>query len=107
MHNPALVHWLHRITVPSLVLWGDRDGIVAPSYGEKLAAALGARPVLRVWEADNAFQLEVGDSTASSDLAESDLTELRDRVEALGGRLTIAPDPEGGTRLSATVPFGS
>jgi len=40
MHNPALVHWLHRTTVPSLVLWGDKDGIVAPSYGEKLAAAL-------------------------------------------------------------------
>jgi pimeloyl-ACP methyl ester carboxylesterase len=40
MHNPALVHWLHRITVPSLVQWGDKDGVVAPSYGEKLAAAL-------------------------------------------------------------------
>jgi len=40
MHNPALVHWLHRITVPSLVLWGDKDGIVTPSYGEKLAASL-------------------------------------------------------------------
>ena len=40
MHNPALLHWLHRITLPSLVLWGDKDGIVAPSYGEKLAASL-------------------------------------------------------------------
>jgi pimeloyl-ACP methyl ester carboxylesterase len=40
MHNLALLHWLHRITVPSLVLWGDKDGIVAPSYGEKLAASL-------------------------------------------------------------------
>lgn len=40
MHNPALVHWLHRITIPSLVLWGEEDGIVAPSYGERLAAAL-------------------------------------------------------------------
>src|SRR5262249_53354721 len=40
MHNPALAHWLHRVTVPGLVLWGDKDGIVAPSYGEKLAAAL-------------------------------------------------------------------
>jgi pimeloyl-ACP methyl ester carboxylesterase len=40
MHNPALLHWLHRTTVPSLVLWGDKDGIVAPSYGEKLAASL-------------------------------------------------------------------
>jgi pimeloyl-ACP methyl ester carboxylesterase len=40
MHNPALSHWLHRVTVPGLVIWGDKDGIVAPSYGEKLAAAL-------------------------------------------------------------------
>jgi len=39
-YHPALVNWLHRIAVPSLVLWGDKDGIVAPSYGEKLAAAL-------------------------------------------------------------------
>ena len=40
MHDPALVHWLHRITRPALVLWGEKDGIVAPSYGERLAAAL-------------------------------------------------------------------
>jgi len=40
MHDPALVHWLHRITRPTLVLWGEKDGIVAPSYGENLAAAL-------------------------------------------------------------------
>ena len=40
MHDPALVHWLHRISRPVLVLWGAEDGIVAPSYGEKLAAAL-------------------------------------------------------------------
>jgi pimeloyl-ACP methyl ester carboxylesterase len=40
MHDPALLHWLHRITSPTLVLWGDKDGIVAPSYGERLAAAL-------------------------------------------------------------------
>jgi pimeloyl-ACP methyl ester carboxylesterase len=38
MHDPVLVHWLHRITRPALVLWGDKDGIVAPSYGERLAA---------------------------------------------------------------------
>jgi pimeloyl-ACP methyl ester carboxylesterase len=40
MHDPALVHWLHRVTCPALVLWGDQDGIVAPAYGERLAAAL-------------------------------------------------------------------
>ncbi|HEX3952452.1 MAG TPA: alpha/beta hydrolase [Stellaceae bacterium] len=40
MHNPALVHWLHRVTVPALVLWGEQDGVVAPAYGERLAAAI-------------------------------------------------------------------
>ena len=40
MHDPALVHWLHRITRPVLVLWGDKDELVAPRYGERLAAAL-------------------------------------------------------------------
>lgn len=44
MHNPCLRHWLHRIKIPTLVLWGERDGITAPAYGEKLAKAIpGAR----------------------------------------------------------------
>jgi pimeloyl-ACP methyl ester carboxylesterase len=44
MHNPALTHWLHRVTAPTLVLWGDQDRVVAPAYGEKLAGAIpGAR----------------------------------------------------------------
>jgi pimeloyl-ACP methyl ester carboxylesterase len=34
MHNPRLKRWLHRIDVPTLLLWGERDGIVSPSYGE-------------------------------------------------------------------------
>jgi len=40
MHNPALLHWLHRIARPVLVIWGEQDGIVPPAYGERLAAAL-------------------------------------------------------------------
>jgi len=33
LHNPKLIHRLHRITVPTLVLWGESDGIVTPEYG--------------------------------------------------------------------------
>jgi pimeloyl-ACP methyl ester carboxylesterase len=33
MYNPRLARWLRRIAVPTLVLWGDSDGIVAPDYG--------------------------------------------------------------------------
>jgi pimeloyl-ACP methyl ester carboxylesterase len=37
MHSPNLHRWLHRITCPTLVLWGEEDGIVPVSYGEKIA----------------------------------------------------------------------
>jgi pimeloyl-ACP methyl ester carboxylesterase len=35
MHNPRLKHWLHRIDLPTLLLWGERDEIVTPSYGQR------------------------------------------------------------------------
>ena len=34
MHNPRLKRWLHRIDLPTLLLWGAADGIVTPAYGE-------------------------------------------------------------------------
>ncbi len=40
MHNPRLQGRLHRISVPTLVLWGDRDGIVSPDYGRSFANAI-------------------------------------------------------------------
>lgn len=33
MHNPKLKHRLHRIDVPTLLIWGEKDGIVKPDYG--------------------------------------------------------------------------
>jgi pimeloyl-ACP methyl ester carboxylesterase len=33
MHNPKLKHRLHRIKVPTLLIWGENDGIVTPKYG--------------------------------------------------------------------------
>jgi pimeloyl-ACP methyl ester carboxylesterase len=36
MHNPSLVHWLHRIKRPTLIVWGQADRIVAPAYGAHL-----------------------------------------------------------------------
>ena len=40
MHNPTLKRWLHRVQVPTLVLWGEQDRFAAPSYGRKLAESL-------------------------------------------------------------------
>lgn len=42
MHNPRLKHWLHRIDIPTLLLWGAQDRIVTPSYGEGWRAAIPA-----------------------------------------------------------------
>ena len=38
--------------------------------------------------------------------SDADLDRLQDRVEALGGRLTIEPEPGGGIRLSGSLPLG-
>jgi pimeloyl-ACP methyl ester carboxylesterase len=40
MHDPGLRQWLHRIRAPSLVIWGENDGIVTPDYGRKLCRSL-------------------------------------------------------------------
>jgi len=33
MYNPQLPRWLDRIKVPTLLLWGESDGVVTPDYG--------------------------------------------------------------------------
>jgi pimeloyl-ACP methyl ester carboxylesterase len=44
MYNPQLKQWLHRIAVPSLVLWGASDRIVTPDYGRAYCGLIpGAR----------------------------------------------------------------
>jgi pimeloyl-ACP methyl ester carboxylesterase len=40
MHNPKLKARLHRVSVPTLLLWGERDGIVSPEYGRQYASLL-------------------------------------------------------------------
>jgi pimeloyl-ACP methyl ester carboxylesterase len=40
LHNPGLRRWLHRVNLPTLVLWGEADSFAKPSYGQSLASAL-------------------------------------------------------------------
>jgi pimeloyl-ACP methyl ester carboxylesterase len=37
LYNPRLARWLHRIQVPTLVVWGASDGVVTPAYGRAFA----------------------------------------------------------------------
>jgi pimeloyl-ACP methyl ester carboxylesterase len=40
MHNPSLRRWLRRIRIPTLLVWGESDGIVTPEYGRSFAAEI-------------------------------------------------------------------
>jgi pimeloyl-ACP methyl ester carboxylesterase len=40
MHDPSLHERLSRMPVPSLVVWGESDGIVDIAYGQRFAAAM-------------------------------------------------------------------
>lgn len=47
MHNPKLRHRLHRIDVPTLLIWGASDGVVPVAYAEAYRALIpGARLVV-------------------------------------------------------------
>lgn len=44
LYNPDLHKWLHRIDVPTLLLWGDKDKVVPPGYGPEFQKLIpGAR----------------------------------------------------------------
>jgi pimeloyl-ACP methyl ester carboxylesterase len=46
-HNPSLAKWLHRITVPTLLIWGGKDGLVPVRFGEAYRALIpGSRLVV-------------------------------------------------------------
>ena len=64
MHNPSLVHWLHRVKPPSLVIWGEQDRIVAPSYGAHLTQRLQNARFLPVANAGHYPQIEAPDRVA-------------------------------------------
>lgn len=46
-YNPSLAKWLHRIAVPTLLIWGNRDGLVPVQFGEAYQALIpGSRLVV-------------------------------------------------------------
>ena len=40
LFNPSLRKWLHRITLPTHVIWGDTDRIVDPAYAKELGGLI-------------------------------------------------------------------
>jgi pimeloyl-ACP methyl ester carboxylesterase len=66
MHNPTLKRWLHRVRVPSLVLWGEKDGFASMEHGKRLAAALPDAVLRAIRNAGHYPQIEQLDETVGA-----------------------------------------
>jgi pimeloyl-ACP methyl ester carboxylesterase len=53
-HNPGLAKWLHWIDVPTLLLWGAKDGLVPPEFGEAYRALIPKSRLVVLPEAGHA-----------------------------------------------------
>ncbi len=62
LHNPKLKGRLHRIDVPTLLIWGESDGIVTPEYGAAYRDLIAGAELVVVAEAGHAPQLEQPDA---------------------------------------------
>ena len=66
MHNPGLRQWLHRVSVPTLVIWGENDGVVTQDYGHKLCRSLPNSRFEAIREAGHYPQIERPDEVADA-----------------------------------------
>jgi pimeloyl-ACP methyl ester carboxylesterase len=57
-HNPDLAKWLHRIDIPTLVLWGESDGIVPAIFGAAYCQAIPHAEMVVIPEAGHAPYIE-------------------------------------------------
>lgn len=63
MHNPRLKNWLHRIDVPTTLIWGAQDRVVTPAYGAAWCDRIAGAELVTIanaghfphWEQPEAF----------------------------------------------------
>lgn len=58
MHNPRLRRRLHRVTPPTLFVWGEKDGIVTPDYGRAYAAGVAGSKFALIADAGHMPHIE-------------------------------------------------
>lgn len=72
MHNPKLRHRLHRVSVPTLLLWGASDGLVTPEYGKAYADLIPGAKFVAIPEAGHSPYAEQTEAFVSQVLAFTD-----------------------------------
>ena len=58
LFNPNLRKWLHRITVPTHVIWGDTDKIVDPAYAAEFGEIISGSEVTIIEKAGHLPHIE-------------------------------------------------
>jgi len=66
MYNPALKRWLSRIAAPTLVLWGESDRVVAPSYGRAYSELIPGSRFQLIREAGHHPEIEQPEALAGA-----------------------------------------
>ncbi len=61
MHNPKLRYWLHRIDVPTLLIWGESDGVVPVAYAEAYRQMIPGATLVVIPRAGHLPQVEQPD----------------------------------------------
>jgi pimeloyl-ACP methyl ester carboxylesterase len=62
--DKGLARRIHRISAPSLVIWGTRDGVIAPTYADEFAARITGARVERIEGAGHLPHLEASEAVA-------------------------------------------
>lgn len=58
LHNPKLKGRLHRVDIPTLLIWGASDGIVKPEYGAAYRDFIPGAEMVVIDEAGHSPQIE-------------------------------------------------
>ena len=64
--NPRLARWLHRIKLPTQIIWGDRDRIIPPIYGETLHGLIAGSQLTMIENAGHLPHVECADAVSSA-----------------------------------------
>ncbi|SRR6266508_3971047 len=64
--NPRLERWLHRVNVPTHVIWGDQDRIIPPAYGEAFHRLIPGSKLTTIPNAGHLPHVERADAVAKA-----------------------------------------
>lgn len=65
LFNPRLERWLHRVSAPTLIVWGDSDRIIPPVYGPAFARRIPGAELAIIGKAGHYPHVERIDDVAN------------------------------------------